>query len=107
MERLGDPARDSGLRVCVTAERDGEADGGLDAVTLEERRDRLRHGALAGDVELVAGANVIERPREVVAQTLLDLVPDRRLRMTRPREKRRQGGGLRAADPLRMIVGRG
>ena len=53
MKCLGDPARDGRLRVRIAAERDGEADGRLHAVALEEGGDRLRYGALVRDVELV------------------------------------------------------
>jgi hypothetical protein len=58
MERLCDPTRDRRLRVRVAAERDCESNGRLDAVALEERRDRLGDRALAGDIELVARADV-------------------------------------------------
>ena len=73
VEGLRDAASDTGERVSVTTERHGVADGILVVGRLECADDCRRHGALARDVEGISGADLINRPAEVVAEAVLNL----------------------------------
>ncbi len=72
-ERLGHSAGDGGLGVGVAAEGDDQAQGVLEVVGVEEGDEGLGDGALAGDVEAVAGADVCDGAVEVVAEAGCDL----------------------------------
>ena len=67
-ERLGHAAGNGGLGVCVAAEGDGEAEGVHEVVGVEESDEGLGHGALAGDVEAVVGADGRDGAVEVVGE---------------------------------------
>jgi hypothetical protein len=107
MEGFGDGTRDGGERVGVAAERDGETNGVLGVRRFEECDQRLRDRALARFVECVSGADAVDRAREVVSETRLELGTDRGLRcaVTRPKDGERDG--LRAPDSLGVVVGDG
>src|SRR5688572_24248107 len=67
VERLGDPARHTGQRVAVAAQRDRQPDRMLEVIGLQERPDRLRDAVLAGHLEAIPRSDLVQRRAEVVA----------------------------------------
>ena len=102
--RLRDGGRHGRERVGVTAERDGVADGVLEAVAFEVGDNRLRHAARAGDIELVGRADLIERGVERVPEAGLHVAADLLLARARTRHEHSGGNSLRAADAFGMIM---
>ena len=104
---LGDAARDAGQGVAVAAERDGVPDGVFVRDRIEEGDDGLGDRSLAGDVELVGGADLVDVAVEVVAEEVFDAVADRVLGGACAREEDGDRDGLGALDALRVIMGDG
>ncbi|KAJ3059783.1 hypothetical protein HK102_009823, partial [Quaeritorhiza haematococci] len=69
-----------------------------------EGDEGVRDGALAGRVEDVEGADVVQAEREVVLESPLDFFADLPFVRSRPGEEGRRRRGLRALDPLGVVV---
>src|SRR5687768_8184274 len=74
--RLGYAARDAAHGVAVSTERNRLADRVLYALGLEEGDDRFGHRRLAGNLEAIAWADLLEGAVEVVAEAARDLLAD-------------------------------
>src|SRR5262245_37436435 len=72
IKSLGNAAGYASHRVGISTEGDRVANGLLETVRLEECDDRLRHRALAGNVEAVSLAQVVEALRQVMSKLALD-----------------------------------
>ena len=105
IEGFGDGAGHTGLGVCIATEGDRFADGVFVGVRLEERDDGFRDGALAGDVELVGRADVVEGTVEVIAERVREVLLDEVLVVAGAGKIHAGSDGLRAFDALRVVVG--
>ncbi len=90
---LGHGAGDGRLGVGVASEGDGEAEGVLVVVGVEEGDEGLGDRSLAGDVEAVVGADVTDGAVEVVAEAVGDFAADLGLGGTGSGEEDGGGGG--------------
>ena len=104
IEGFREGAGHTGLRVCIATEGDGFADGVFVGVRLEERKDGFRDGALAGDVELVGRADVVESSVEVIAEGVRKVLLDEVLVVAGAGKIHAGSDGLRAFDALRVVV---
>ena len=104
VHRFGDRTRDCREGVGVPAERDRVADRVLEARRFERARDRLRNRALAGLVEGVTGADLIDCTREVVPVCVLDGPADLSGRDSLERELDCVGGRPGALHSLGVVV---
>ena len=105
IEGFRDGTGHTGLRVCIATEGDRFADGVLVGVGLEECEDGFRDGALAGDVELVGRADVIEGTVKVIAERVREVLLDEVLVVAGAGKVDARGDGLRALDTFRVVVG--
>ena len=104
---LGHGAGDGRLGVGVASEGDGEPDGVLVVVGVEEGDEGLGDRALAGDIEAVVGADVSDGSVEVVAEAVGDFAADVFFGGTGAGEENGGGGGMGALDALGVVVGDG
>jgi len=104
VEGLGNAAGDGGKGVAVAAEGDGIADGILKGDGFEKGGHGLRHGGLAGFVEAVVGADLIEGEIDGVIVPL-DVCADLFAAVAGARQIDGGGGRLGAFDALGVVVG--
>ena len=93
------------LGVCIATEGDRFADGVFVGVRLEERDNGFRDRALAGNVELVGRADVIEGAVKVIPERVRDVLLDEVLVVAGAGQVHARRDGLRALDALRVVVG--
>ena len=104
MHRFPKCAGDRREGVGVASQRDRVADGLLGAARLERTDERLRHGALAGYVEAVAGPDFVHGPVQVIAVQALDFGSDLACGLAVQPHSYGVRHGSRAFQPFRVVV---
>ena len=105
IEGFREGAGHTALGVCIATERDRFADGAFVGVRLEERDNGFRDRTLAGNVELVGRADVIEGAVKVIPERVRDVLLDEVLIVAGAGQVHARRDGLRALDALRVVVG--